>query len=169
MLEKNWRLCTQLAASMCKICFRVALIFIVPAHFPNQISKGRQLNSYMHGWGCGLANAKKIYHWCKTGLLHTFCLLVSCLVPLWPPVACKLYLSGRQSHANCTWVAASRMQIVPGGQSHANFGRFYSCLMWLAATRVQFACDWQPLRCNLYATGRQSHANFACTCGQLHA
>jgi hypothetical protein len=38
---------------------RVALSFIVPAHFPNQISKGDQLNSQKHGQGCGLANAKK--------------------------------------------------------------------------------------------------------------
>jgi hypothetical protein len=46
MLATNWRLCTQLNASACKICFRVAMSFIVPAHFPNQISKGRKLNSW---------------------------------------------------------------------------------------------------------------------------
>jgi hypothetical protein len=45
VLAKNSRLCTQLVASACKICFRVALSSIVPAHFPNQISKGRQLKS----------------------------------------------------------------------------------------------------------------------------
>jgi hypothetical protein len=42
-----------------KFCFRVALSSIVPAHFPNEIFKGRQLNSQKHGRGCGLANAKK--------------------------------------------------------------------------------------------------------------
>ncbi len=60
VLAKNWPLCTQLAASASKICFRVALSSIVPAHFPNQISKGRQLNSQKHGRGCGLDNDKKI-------------------------------------------------------------------------------------------------------------
>jgi hypothetical protein len=60
MLAKNWWLCTQLAASARKICFRVAFSSIVPAHFPNKIFKGRQLNSQKHGQGCGLANAKKI-------------------------------------------------------------------------------------------------------------
>jgi hypothetical protein len=60
MLAKNWRLCTQLAASACKNCFHVALSSIVPAHFLNQISRGRQLNNQKHGRGCGLANAKKI-------------------------------------------------------------------------------------------------------------
>jgi hypothetical protein len=32
------------------------------------------------------------------------------IVPAWPPVACELYPRGRQLHANCTRVAASRMQ-----------------------------------------------------------
>jgi hypothetical protein len=63
--------------------------------------------------------------------LHTSCLLVSCLVTEWPPVACKLYPSGRQSHANNARVAANRMK---------NFGRFNSCCLRLAATRVQFTC-----------------------------
>jgi hypothetical protein len=60
LLAKNWRLCTQLAAGVCKICFHVALSSIIPENFPNQISKGRQPNSQKHGQGCGLANAKKI-------------------------------------------------------------------------------------------------------------
>jgi hypothetical protein len=59
VLAKNWWRCTQLAASACKICFCVALSSILPAQFPNQISKGRQLNSKKHGPGCGLAKAKK--------------------------------------------------------------------------------------------------------------
>jgi hypothetical protein len=89
--------------------------------------------------------------------------------------ACKLYPLGRQLHAN--------------------FRRFYSCCMLLAAMRVQFACNWRPgykiyatghqshanfamrvqFACNwrpwykLYATGHQSHANFACASGQLRA
>jgi hypothetical protein len=55
------------------------------------------------------------------------------LVTEWPPVACKLYLSGRQLHANCTRVAASRMQIL------ADF--------------IHVACDWRPHGYNLYETG----------------
>ncbi len=54
MLAKNWRLCTQLSASACQICFHVALSSIVPAHFPNQIlkltkkkqSRGRRSNAF---------------------------------------------------------------------------------------------------------------------------
>jgi hypothetical protein len=49
----------------------------------------------------------------------------------------------RQSHANCTRMAA-------------NFGKFYSCFLRLAAMRVQFACDWRPFGYNLYATGGHS-------------
>ncbi len=87
----------------------------------------------------------------------------------WPPVACKLYLSGRQSHANCIWVAASRMQIVHAWPPVTC--KFYSCCMWLhvAAMQVQFAYDWRPLGYNLYVTGRQSHANFVCASGQYSA
>jgi hypothetical protein len=66
MLAKNVRLCTQLAASACKICFCVALSSIVQEHFLNQISKDRQLNSQKHGRGCGLANAKKYNYDVKT-------------------------------------------------------------------------------------------------------
>jgi hypothetical protein len=58
------------------------------------------------------------------------------IVPEWLPVACKLYPRGRQSHEN--------------------IGRFYSCCMRLAATRVQFSGDWRPLGYNLYATGSHS-------------
>jgi hypothetical protein len=65
----------------------------------------------------------------------------------WPPVACKLYPCGRQSHAN--------------------FRQFFSCCMQLAATQVQFACDWRPLGYKLYATGCQSHANFVCAIATL--
>ncbi len=147
--RKNWRFCTQLAASACKICFHVALSSIVPAHFRNQISKGCQLNSQKHGRGCGLANDKKYNYECKDGLLHTSCLLVSCFVTEWPPVACKLYLSGCQLHANGTRVAASCMHI--------------------SAEFNHVACDWRPRGYNLYATGRQSHANVACAGCQLHA
>jgi hypothetical protein len=78
----------------------------------------------------------KKYNFDVKTAFYTPCLLVSCLVTDWPPVAGKLYLSGHQSHAN--------------------FSRFYSCCMRLAATRVQFACDWRPLRYNLHATGGHS-------------
>jgi hypothetical protein len=81
---------------------------------------------------------KKYNYDVKTAFLHTHRLLVSCLVPEWPPVACKLFPSGHQPKKN------------------ANFGRFYSCCMRLAATRVQFACDWQSLWYNLHATGDHS-------------
>ncbi len=160
MLQKNWHLCTLMAASACKICFRVAMSSLVAAHFPNQISMGRHLNIRKHAWRCGLANAKKYYYDERTALVHTSCLLVSCLVIEWPPVAwklCKLYPHGRQLHAN--------------------YSRFNSCCMRLPATQVQFACDWRPggynlyVTCghNLYVTGHQTHANFACASGQLHA
>ncbi len=63
----------------------------IPAHFPNQISKGRHLNSRKHGRGCRLASAKKKY---LHGLLHTSCPLVSCLVTEWQStVESKLYPS----------------------------------------------------------------------------
>jgi hypothetical protein len=39
---------------------------------------------------------------------------------------------------------------------HANFGRFYSCCMRLAAMQVQFSCDWRSFGYNLYATGSHS-------------
>ncbi len=110
------------------------------------------------GQGCGLANAKKYnYIWCKDGLLHSSCLLVSCLLTEWPPVACKLYLSGLRSHANCTRLAASRMQISvdfihvacdwrPHSYNfHATGGHSGTICMWLAATRIQFECDWPPV------------------------
>jgi hypothetical protein len=51
----------------------------------------------------------------------------------WQPVAIILYLSGRQSHANYTRVAASRRQIIPA---------------------------WPSVACKLYPRGRQSHANY---------
>jgi hypothetical protein len=133
VLAKNWRICTQLAASMCKICFCVAMSSIEPAHFPNQINKGRQLNSQKHGRGCGLVNAKKYHYDVKMAFYPPLvCLFLSCnrvstsrrqIVPEWPPVTCKLYPCGH----------------------HANFGRFYSCYMRLAATLLQFTCDWRPL------------------------
>ncbi len=77
VLAKNWRLCTQLAASACKICFRVALSSIVPAHFPNQISNGPQLNNQKHGGVCGLANAKK-YNYDVKKFLYTPLVCLSC-------------------------------------------------------------------------------------------
>ncbi len=92
VLAKNWRLCTQLVANACKICFRVVLSSIVPAHFPNQISKGRQLKSQKHGRGCGLKN----YNYYVKMAFYT-------------PLVCLslvLYPSGRQLHANCQrWAA----------------------------------------------------------------
>jgi hypothetical protein len=98
----------KLDASACKICFRVALSSIVPAHFPNQISKGRQLNSQKHGRGCGLDNDKKYNYDVKTAF--------------YTPLVCL--------SMSCNQVAASRMQIVPEWPPVAcNFGRFYSCSM----------------------------------------
>ncbi len=150
VLAKNWRLFTLLSASACKICFRVALSSIVPAHFPNQISKSRELNIQKHDGGCGLANTLKKILWCNAGFLHTPCLLVSCLVPEWPPIAYKLYLSGLQSHANCTaWppVACKFRPIL--FMLHATGGHASTICMRLAATRVQFICDWPSVACKL--------------------
>jgi hypothetical protein len=53
------------------------------------------------------------------------------------------------AHANCTRVAASRMQI--------------------SVDFIHVACDWQPRKYNFYATGGQLHANFACASSQLRA
>jgi hypothetical protein len=64
-----------------KICFRVALSSIVPAHFPNQIFKGRQLKGEKHG---------QEYNYDVKMAFDT-------------PLVCLslvLYPSGRQSHAN---------------------------------------------------------------------
>jgi hypothetical protein len=81
------------------------------------------------------------------------------IVPEWPPV-----------NANCTRVAASRMQIyVDFIMLHATGCHAGTICMRLAATRVQFAYDWRPLGYNLYVTGSQSHANFACASGQYSA
>jgi hypothetical protein len=76
-----------------------------------------------------------------------------------PPVACKLYPHGRQSHANCTRMAASRMQI------SANF--------------IHVSCDWRPRGYNLHATGGHlgtiymplaaTRVQFICDCCQSHA
>jgi hypothetical protein len=71
----------------------------------------------------------------------------------------SLHATGGQSHINCTWVAASHMQIVPqcppvacklyplGRQSHSTWIKLAEkkICMRLAATRVQFACDWRQL------------------------
>jgi hypothetical protein len=51
----------------------------------------------------------------------------------WRPVAYNLYLSGRQSHANCTRVDASRMQI--------------------PVDFIHVACDWRPRGYNLHGAG----------------
>ncbi len=82
------------------------------------------------------------------------------------PLVCLslvLYPSGRQSHANCTSMAARPILFM----LHATGGHAGTIFMLLAATRVQFICDWRPLVYNLYATGRQLHENFACAGGQL--
>ncbi len=50
----------------------------------------------------------------------------------WPPVAYTFHPNGRQSHANCTRVATSRMQ-------HEKNQR-------------KFACDWPPFVYNLHAS-----------------
>ncbi len=117
---------------MCKICFRVAMSSIEPAHFPNQINKGRQLNSQKHGRGCGLVNAKKYHYDVKTAFYPPLVYLflsynwVSTsrrqIVPEWPPVTCKLY----------PCVAASCMQI--------------------SADFIHVTCDWRPRCYNLHLT-----------------
>jgi hypothetical protein len=65
----------------------------------------------------------------------------------------QLSLSGRQSHANCTFVAVRRMQI--------------------SIDFINFACDWRPRRNNLHATGGHSgtiYMRLAASCMQiLHA
>ncbi len=76
---------------------------------------------------------------------------------------CGLVLqpSGRQSYANCTRVAASRMQIVPAWPPVvckfrpilfmllATGGHWSTIYMRLVATQIQFICDWPPVACKL--------------------
>jgi hypothetical protein len=74
----------------------------------------------------------------KTAVLHTSCLPVFFLVTEWPPVACKLYPSGRQSHANCNRVAASRCKFRPIlFMLHVTGGHADTIYMQLAASRMQ--------------------------------
>jgi hypothetical protein len=101
MLAKNWRLCTQLAASSCKICFGVALSSIVLAHFPNQIPKGRQLNSQKHGQVCGLANAKK-YNYDVKMAFYTH-LLSACLLSCNRVAASRMQILANFIHVACNW------------------------------------------------------------------
>ncbi len=58
------------------------------------------------------------------------------ILPEWPPLACKLYPSGRQTHA--TWIKSAEIFLATGGHTGI-------ICMRLAATGVQFACDWRPL------------------------
>jgi hypothetical protein len=92
VLAKNWRLCTQMAASACKVSMRL--------------------------------NCTRVAASCMQ------------IVPEWPPVACKFYLRGRQSHG--AWIKLAEF------------------CMRLAAMGVQFACDWRPLGYNLHASGGHS-------------
>jgi hypothetical protein len=132
-------------------------------HSTSAISKpniqGRQLNSQKHAEDVDLLMIKKYNYDVKTAF--------------YTPLVCLslvLQLSGRQTYANCTRVAASCMQI------SADF--IHVACDWqphrynLRATGSHSSTiyiDWWPLRYNLYGTGRQSHANFACASGQLHA
>jgi hypothetical protein len=60
----------------------------------------------------------------------------------------KLYLNGRQSHANCTHVAASCMQIsVNFFMLHATGGHTGTICKRLAATRVQIICNRLLVAC----------------------
>jgi hypothetical protein len=111
--------------------------------------------------GVDLLMLKKFNYDVKTAFLCIPCLLV---------LSCTC-MSGCQSHANCTRVAAIRMQINPvaasrmqilmdfihvacnwrprGYNLHANGGRSGTIYMRLAVTRVQFICDWMPFACKL--------------------
>jgi hypothetical protein len=91
----------------------------------------------------------------------------------WWPVTYKLYPSGRQSHANCTCAAASRMQTVParppvacklylrGRQPHANC----TCA---AASRMQTVPAWPPVASNMNKS-TEIRLRLAATRVQLHA
>jgi hypothetical protein len=59
----------------------------------------------------------------------------------------KLYPSGRQSHANCTCVAATRMQ---------HESKLTEICMRLVIMWVQFARDWRPLGYHFQAIGGHS-------------
>ncbi len=104
LLAKNWRLCTQLTASACKIYFRVSNLlpcgYVI--HSTSTFSKSNiqglsaeQLEACIED--VNLTMIKNIIMMQTAFYTPLVCLsLVS-----WLPVACKLHLSGRQSHADC--------------------------------------------------------------------
>ncbi len=139
VLAKNWWLCTQLAASACKIYFHVAMSSKVPVHFPNL-----QSNQRAFSWKVGsmvenvdLPLLKKY----KYDVKLAFCILLS---------ACLL---------SCNRVAASCMQIVPAwmpvackfppilSMLHVTGGHAGTICMRLTATRLQIICNWPPVVC----------------------
>ncbi len=75
-----------------------------------------------------LSMVKKLTSDVKTAFFTTLGLLVSCLVTEWPPIvpewpqiACKLYPSGRQSHANPSGRQSHANCTPSGRQLHENF------------------------------------------------
>jgi hypothetical protein len=94
--SSNLRLCMQMAAGACKFASVWLCHHSTSAFFKPNI----QAPSAEYWEACvddvDLPMLQKYNYDVKTAFLHTSCLLVSCLVPEWPPVACKLYPRGRQ-------------------------------------------------------------------------
>jgi hypothetical protein len=85
------------------------------------------------------------------------------IVPEWPPVTCKLYPCGRQSHAinkiegNLLRLAATRVQFECNWPPDAS-----NICIGLAATREQFVCDWPPDASNFCIRLAASLVRFVC-------
>ncbi len=133
MLAKTWRLCRQLAAITCDICYVI--------HNTSAFSKPNIQGTWAEKSeveDVDLPMLKKYNFDVKTAFTHLLsaCLL-SCnlvaasrvqIVPEWPPVACKvnfihvacdwrphgynLHATGGHGGTNCMRLAASRMQIL---------------------------------------------------------
>ncbi len=80
------------------------------------------------------------------------------IVPSWPPVACKLYPRGRQSHATwiksakiCMWLADTRVQDKRQADKRCVKGHLYIIIIFFLALASQhpWPCfwlfSWRPL------------------------
>ncbi len=137
MLGKNWRLCKQLAARACKICFCGTMSSIVQYQCIIQNKYPRAV-SWKFGSmqrGCELAMVKKYNYGVKTAFFTPLVCLSLVLEP-----------SGRQSHANCTvWLPVTCKFPPFLFMLHVTGGQRGTICMQLAATRVQIIYDWSPV------------------------
>ncbi len=88
VLLKNWWLGMQLAASACKICFRVAISSTVPAHFPNFFSALKNNRSQL--------NETSLLHDCNLKIYINYFIFVILghSIPLQPLLYCLAFTGG---------------------------------------------------------------------------